>query len=71
MNVQKQLGLLAHRADKIRSKADIRHKMTIHVVKMQPADAQLLHAADFFSQTHQVRTQHGGRNLNFSFAHYS
>ena len=69
VRIQKQFRLSADGAHEIRPEADVRRKMPIHVIQMQPVNAQRFHHPDFFAQTHQIRAQHGRRNFNLSVAH--
>ena len=69
VRIQKQIRLPANRAHKVRPEADVRRKVPVHVVQMQPVNPQRFRHFDFFAQTHQIRAQHGRRNFNDSFAH--
>ena len=57
MRVEDLLGMRAHRLDDVGAVGNVRHKMPVHHVEMDPVGAGLIHRADFFAELGEIRSQ--------------
>ena len=67
VHVKEQARRLAHRRHEARAEADVGHKVPVHLVKVQPFHAQLLHTAKLPAKIHQIRAEHGRRNRRHTY----
>ena len=66
MDVERLCGAGTYRLDDIGTEADVRHKMPIHDVAMDPVGTRRVDGLDLLAEAREICRQDGGRNDCFA-----
>ena len=69
VDIERKLGLLAHKIDNRRPEGDIIDEMSVHDVAMNPICAGFFSGANFIGQAGKIGSENGGRDDNFLRGH--
>ena len=69
VDIERKLGLLAHKIDNRRPEGNIIDEMSVHDVAMNPIGAGFFSGADFIGQAGKIGRENGGRNDDFLRGH--
>ena len=62
VRVENLPGVRTHRFDDVRAERNVRHKMAVHHVQVDPVGAGSIDAADFFAQFGEIRSENRRRD---------
>ena len=62
MHIKEQVAYRADALDDRHPERDIRHKVPVHHIDVQPVGAALFYTVQFFFQPGKIRRKHGGRD---------
>ena len=69
VDIERKLGLLAHKIDNRRPEGNIIDEMSVHDVAMDPISAGFFGGADFIGQAGKIGSENGGRDDDFLRGH--